>query len=84
MESGEINMINPAIKFYGRKKALTIWFIGEIIQIVLMIMGGIMLLWLYAPYTILTKVILTSLSILVTFDVFKNFVYIRWLLLKEE
>ena len=77
-------MINPAIKFYGRKKALTIWLIGEVIQIILMVMGGIMLLWLYAPFTLVTKFILTALATMVTFDVFKNFVYVRWLLVQEE
>ena len=33
----------------NKQKAALLWFITEIVQIIFLIMGAIMLLWLYAP-----------------------------------
>lgn len=60
------------------------WFITEIIQIIVFVMGAIMLLWLYAPFSLITKFIITTLSGIIIYDVFKNFVYVRWILYKES
>ena len=66
-----------------RKTALA-WFITETIQIISIIMGGVMLLWLYAPYDTYTKIGITTLVTIITYDVFKNFVYVRWILWKDN
>lgn len=71
-------------KIYGKKNVKLIWLVGEIIQIIAMTMGTIILLWLYAPYSILAKIIISIIATYITFDVFKNFVYVRWILMKTE
>ena len=59
------------------------WFVTEIIQIILFVMGAIMLLWLYAPFSLTIKFIITTIVGIVVYDVFKNFVYVRWILYKD-
>ena len=56
----------------------------EVFEVIIMIMGAISLLWLYAPFSIITKIILTTLCGLVVFDVFRAFVYVKWILIQEE
>ena len=67
----------------NKKKAGMIWFITEIIQIIIFVMGSIMLLWLYAPFSMLAKMAITTLAGIIIYDVFKNFVYVRYILWKE-
>lgn len=74
-------MIN---KIWNNKQLMLIWFIGEIIQIIFFVIGSIMLLWLYAPFTITVKFVLTFIGCFITYDMFKNFVYVRWILWKEK
>ena len=66
-----------------KQQAALVWLITEIIQIIFIIMGGIMLLWLYAPYSFFIKFFLTLIAGIITFDIFKSFVYVRWILWKE-
>jgi putative flippase GtrA len=67
-----------------KKKAALIWFITEIVQIIFVVMGGIMLLWLYAPFNALIKLGITTLTGIIIYDIFKSFVYVRWILWKES
>lgn len=61
-----------------------IWFIGEIVQIIVFTIGAIMLLWLYAPFSFWWKAGLSFFSLIVTYDMFKHFVYVRYILWKES
>ena len=67
-----------------KKQKALIWFITEIIQIIILVIGAIMLLWLYAPYNTLIKIVITTLAAIITYDIFKSFVYVRWILWKES
>lgn len=66
------------------KKAALVWLVTEIVQIVVCVIGALLLLWLYAPFSFFAKCGITTLSLLVVYDVFKSFVYVRWILLKES
>lgn len=68
----------------NKKKGALIWFTTEIVQMIIFVMGSFMLLWYYAPFGILTKAGITFLSMIIVYDIFKNFVYVRWVLIKEE
>lgn len=67
-----------------KKDKMLIWFIGEIIQFIAMTMFMIIMLWLYTPYAILTKGILTAVISIISYSMLKNFVYVRWILWKES
>ena len=67
-----------------KKQAALIWLWSEIIQIIVFFMGALMLLWLYAPYHIIAKLIITLISTLIVYDIFKNFVFVRWILWKQQ
>lgn len=60
-----------------------VWLVTEIIQIVVCVIGAIFLLWAYAPFSSFVKAGITILSLIVVYDVFKNFVWVRWVLFKE-
>ena len=66
------------------RKLQLLWFIIQIIEIVIVIMGGIMLLWYYAPYTVITKWIITGITLIISTDIYKTFIYTKWILIKEE
>ena len=65
------------------KKQGLIWFFTEIFQFIIFVMGSLMLLWLYAPYSVLTKVLISIFSTIVIYDIMKNFIYVRYILWKE-
>jgi hypothetical protein len=68
----------------NKKKAGLVWFATEIVQIIIYIIGSLTLLWLYAPFSTLAKFGLSMISMIVVYDVFKNFVYVRYILWKES
>lgn len=47
---------------------------------IVLIMGSIMLLWLYAPMTIITKYIITAIGVFIGYDIFKTYIHTKWLL----
>jgi hypothetical protein len=65
-------------------KEATVWFVSEIVQMLVLIIGAILLLWFYAPFSILWKFLLTFLSLIIVFDVYKSFIYVRWILIKGQ
>jgi hypothetical protein len=67
----------------GINKGL-IYIITEIIQFIIAVMFSITILWLYTPYTPIIKFILTLIGTVITYDILKNFVWIKYILWKEE
>lgn len=67
-----------------KKQKALLWFITEIIQIIILVMGAITMLLLYAPFSIFFKMCLTIIATIITYDIFKSFVYVRWVLWKEQ
>jgi hypothetical protein len=77
----EDKVLNQQVK---SKKGAFIWLISEIAQIVVFVLGSIFLLWAYAPFSGLAKLAITFLSLIIIYDVFKSFVWVRWVLIKED
>lgn len=66
------------------KKEALIWFFTEIFQFIVFVMGSFMMLWLYSPYHFLVKLGLTIFSVIVIYDIIRNFIYVRFILWKEH
>lgn len=66
-----------------KKDKMLIWFIGEIIQFIVMTMFSIIITWLYTPYSIIGKTLITAGISIISYSMLKNFVYVRWILWKE-
>jgi hypothetical protein len=62
----------------------TMLLIIQIILIITFVMGALMLLWIYTPFSILSKILLTFISTITIYDMFKHFVYTKWLLIREH
>ena len=65
------------------KKRLTVLFMIEIVEIILFVMGSFILLWGYSPFVFTAKILITILASIVTYDIFKHFVYVKWTLINE-
>lgn len=61
-----------------------VWLVTEIFQIIVCVLGSFFLLWMYAPFSLFVKAGISVLSLLVVYDVFKSFVWVRWILYKES
>ena len=59
------------------------WFFVEIFCMFVCIIGSLLLLWLFAPFSLIIKYIISFFCLIVVFDVFKSFVWVKWLLFKE-
>jgi hypothetical protein len=70
----DLNMLNI-------EKAKLIW---ESIFFIFFFINSLYALYFFVPYSIILKIIITIISFIVIFDIFKNFIYVRWILLKEE
>lgn len=57
--------------------------VGQCIEFIIFVMFSIIMLWLYTPYGLVVKGIITILIGIVTYDVFRHFVYVKWVLYKE-
>jgi hypothetical protein len=68
----------------NKKKRALIYFITQIIQINIVFIGGILILWIYTPFPLATKYLITLLTGIIEYDLFKNFVWVRWTLWKES
>jgi hypothetical protein len=83
-----MDIIKTAKEYVNKKdnpeKSALIWFITEIIQMIIIVIGAIILLWLYAPFSIIVKAGITALTMIIVYDIFKSFVYVRWILTKEQ
>ena len=66
------------------KKNPNLWFISEIIQAIILIMATIMMLWLYTPYNMLVKIIITIISLIIFYDMFRIFVVVKNLMLEAN
>jgi hypothetical protein len=60
-----------------------LWFALESLQIVAIFTGFFIMLWLYGPMGFLWKVGITFVSIGILYDVFRHFVYLKFVLWKE-
>ena len=78
MAQKEVKKMNKKISTVKK-----VWFMFEIFQMIVFVMGSIMLLWLYAPYSMLAKMAITTLMGIIVLDVYRSFVHVRWILLKE-
>jgi len=58
--------------------------VGQCIEFIIFVMMSIMMLWLYTPYNLLIKILITLFFVIVTYDVFRHFVYVKWILYKEQ
>lgn len=61
------------------KRELT-YYIVETILFIQVIICGYGILWLYTPFSPLYKTLMTIISGIILLDIFKIFIYIRWIL----
>lgn len=62
----------------------TIFFIGEIINFTAVIIGSIIIFWLYAPFDIGGKILISIIGVSSFYSLMKNFIYVRYILWKES
>ena len=61
-----------------------LWLEVETILIIIMIMTAYIWLWWYTPYNTLTKLAVNSLSLILLFDMFRTWIYTRWIAAKYD
>lgn len=77
----EVNtaLAKPTIK----KRIEAIWFVLETFMLITIVMTSIEMLWFYTPASMLVKFFVTLLAGIVIYDVAKNFIYVRFIMLKH-
>jgi hypothetical protein len=70
---------------YVRSPKMTelIFLISECIMFIFVTMLFMVLLWVYAPYSVGWKMTISFVSITIYYDVFKHFVHTKWVLFKS-
>jgi len=58
------------------------WVITELIQLIILSMGANILLWMYAPYWIWFKLLITMVSLIITYDFMQVFIKTRLILIE--
>jgi hypothetical protein len=60
------------------------FFIVDIMIFTVVIVGGLVSFILYTPFNVLVKTLFALFSILSIYQLFKNYVYVKWLLIKDS
>jgi len=68
----------------AEKSKNRLWFFIQIAEFTALAIGGTIILWIYTPITFWWKFWITCFALLAFSDLYKNFLYVRWILINEE
>lgn len=74
-------MKQDIIKIPSIEQAKLIW---ESIFFIFFFINSLYALWYFVPYSTILKIIITFISLVVILNIFRNYVYVKWMLLREE
>jgi hypothetical protein len=69
------------MNIFSVDKAIIIW---ESIFFIFFFINSIYCLYFFVPYSMILKLAITLISVIVVVNIFKNYLYVKWILLNEN